>query len=234
MKKKGKRILFFVLGIILFCVLVVTLYEVFFKVEPMKLAKTNVSEKGDCFFVDNTNDNVNLKVSSGTRENPYNLDGVHNEMKSFTLLIFKTTINNISEPSFVATIDGTEYQGVLELNPCDGTYVSDLQILLNNNSNISVVIYVNDMEFTFNPTNLNSNWGLDFDEALDIGLNNMKDIIEKLIENGKFNGECYVKVISDPSGVLDIYYYYIGIVDISGNIYSTVLDTTDGKILNAE
>lgn len=232
MKRKGKKILWFTLGMVVFCALIILCYELFFKVEPMKLAKNNVSENGVSFFVDSTNDNVNLKVSSGTRENPYNLDGVHNEMKPFTLLIFKTTLNGISDPSFTAQINGTEYQGVLELNPCDGTFVTDLGILLDNNAEINVTINVNDMEFTFTPTNLNSKWGLSFEEALDIGLENMKGIIEGLIENGKFNGECYVKVISDPSGVLNIYYYYIGIVDVSGNIYSIVLDTADGKILS--
>ncbi|MGN1227279.1 MAG: hypothetical protein ACI4TX_01405 [Christensenellales bacterium] len=232
MKSKGKKILFYCIGMVIFCALVVVLYEAFFKVDPIKLAKANVSEKGNCFFVDSTNDNVNLKVSSGTRENPYNLDGVHNEMKPFTLLIFKTTLNNISEPSYIATIDGVEYQGVLELNPCDNTYVTDLGVETKNNALISVTVYVNDMEFTFNPSNINLTWGLDFNEALNIGLNNMKGIIEGLIENRAFNGECYVKVISDPSGVLNIYYYYIGIVDISGNIYSVVLDTVDGKVLS--
>ena len=232
MKRKGKRILWYTLGVVVFCALIIFCYELFFKVEPIKLVKNNVSEKGECFFVDATNDNVNLKVSSGTRENPYNLDGVHNEMKPFTLLIFKTSFNGITEPSFTAKIDGTEYQGILELNPCDGTFVTDLGILLNDNSDIAVTVNVKDMEFTFTPTNLNSKWGLSFDEALDVGLENMKGIVESLIENGKFSGECYVKVISDPNGVLNIYYYYIGIVDLSGNMYSIVLDTADGKVLS--
>lgn len=232
MKKKGKKILWFALGMVVFCALIILCYQLFFKVEPLKLAKENVSEKGVSFFVDSTADNANLKVSSGMRENPYNLDGVHNEMKPFTLLIFKTSLNGISDPTFVAKINGVEYQGVLELNPCDGTFVTDLGVLIGNDSTIEVAVSVNDLVFNFTPTNLNSAWGLDFDEALDVGLENMKGIIESLVENGKFNGECYVKVISDPSGMLNIYYYYIGIVDVSGNIYSIVLDTADGKVLS--
>ena len=50
MKNKGKKILFYCIGMVIFCALVVVLYEAFFKVDPIKLAKANVSEKGNCFF----------------------------------------------------------------------------------------------------------------------------------------------------------------------------------------
>ena len=229
MKKVSKKIAVYTFAMLLFVVLVVVLYQAFFKVDSLKLAKANVSEMGNCFFVDKTNDNAILKVSSGMRENPYNLNGVHNEMKPFTLLIFQTSLNNITEPSFTAQIDDTTYQGVLELNPCDNTYIYDLQTSINNTSKIDVTITINEFEFTFQPINLNQTWGINFDEALDLGLKDMKPIIDSLVAKGKFNGECYAKVISDPSGVLNMYYYYIGIIDVDGNIYSVVLDTANGE-----
>lgn len=233
MKKGKKRVIFYSITMVVFCLIVAICYEMFFKVEPIKLAKLNVSEKGDCFFVDNTNDNVKLIVSSGTRENPYNLDGVHNKMQAFTLLIFTTTINNISQPSFVATIDGIEYQGVLEFNPIDSSYVCDLGIKIKNSSLINAVVTINDLEFNFSPSNLNTVWGVDFDEAFDIGLKDMEKTINGLVKDGKFMGECYIKAVTDPTGLLNIYYYYVGIVDIEGNVYSVIVDTKDGKLITS-
>lgn len=228
---KKRKILFFCLGMLILCAVAVVAYQFVFKVNPMELAKKSVSEMGTCYFVDNTNSLATLKVSSGIRENPYNLDGVHNEMQPFALLIFKTSITNAESPSYIATIDGVEYQGVLEFNPCDNTFATDLQISLNNTSNIKVSVQVNDNDFEFAPTNQNTTWVLSFSEALDKGLEEVKDTIKELTSKGKFNGECYVRVISDTACILKDFYYYVTVVDTNGNIYSVVIDCKSGEII---
>ena len=232
MKKVGKKICIYTIVMVLFSILVMVIYGAFFKIDPIKLAKANASEKGNCYFVDTTNENATIKVSSGTRENPYSLDGIHNDTKPFTLVIFKTTLNGITEPSYVATIDNTKYEGVLELNPIDNTYVCDLGVQTYNTSKIDITIKVNEYEFTFAPTNLSATFGITFEEALDLGLKEMYGVVSNLTEGNKFNGETYVKIISDPASNLNMYYYYVAVVDNAGNIYSVVLDTASGKKLS--
>lgn len=229
---KKKRIFVYCFGMLLFICAIIVVYQLFFKVEPIKLAKQNASEKGMCYFLDKTNDLATLSVYSGERENPYNLDGVHNATKAFTLILLRTNLLDVMQPTFSIKIDGVNYDGQLEYNPIDNTYYYDLGISVLNNSLIMGTVMVKDMEFSFTPTNQNTTWGIDFDEAFDIGLNSMKGVIENLVSNGKFDGETYVKVVTDNSGILDTYYYYVGIIDVDGNMYSVVLDTVDGKILS--
>ena len=96
--KSKKKIIWYTLGIIIFCVIVGVVYSLFFMVEARELAKKSLSEVRQNFFIA-SDDLSNVSLSSGYREDPYAIDGVHNEMVPFGVIVFRTFLSNVSEPS---------------------------------------------------------------------------------------------------------------------------------------
>ena len=231
MKSKSKKFFWYIIGIVLFCIIVGVVYNLFFMVEAKKLAQNSVSEIRQNFFVAE-DDLSNINISSGYRENPYSLDGVHNDVVPFGVVVFRTSLANIAEPSYNITIGESVYQGIFERNPYDNTFVADLETAIDDDSQIHATIYIEDDTYDFTLQNLSSGWEIDCYEAFDIGLEALDECVQSLKKGNSFGGECYIKVISDPNNMLDIFYWYVAIVDKEGNTHAVVVDSSSGKILS--
>lgn len=226
-----KKIIKFTIFILIFCLVVGIAYNLFFKVDKSKLAYSSISEIRYNYFT-GKDDLSHVNLSSGYRENPYVLDGVSEELVPFGVVVFRTTLLGISEPSYLLKVDETIFEGVMERNPLDGTYVCDTETFINADSVVSLEIKIEDKVYPFNLTNKSSEWKIDAEKAFNISIETLADCVDKLIKGSEFQGECYVKIVTDPNNMLDIYYWYINIVDREGKTVAVVIDSSSGEVLS--
>jgi len=226
-----RRITKYVVGMLLVCIGVLLVYLLCFNANPILLATQNISELRQNYFVD-SDDLNNVCVSTGTREDPYLLDGIHNEMIDFGIIVLKTSLLGISEPYCTLTINEVDYTGVMERNPYDNTYVMDVGQFIPSDAVLSVKIQVQDTEYSFTPTIISEDWEIDATKATEIGFANLEQVIKNLVSGTQFLGECYVKIVSDPSNQLEMFYWYVSVLDRQGNTHAVVIDSSSGTILS--
>lgn len=230
MSKKYQKIWKLCALMVIFVLLISIALIFFYKEDNFTLAKNNLSEQCVHYYEDVSGSSV-VRISTGFREEPYILDGIHCENVEYTLLVFKTDKTVGEAVNFKVTIDDEEFTGVLEQNPYDSTYVCDLKKCIAGDCEIKVTITIGVEDFIFAPKNLSSTWVVGLNDALKIGFDNLKKTINNISKSGTFNGECYLKVIFDTQNRFNEHFYYISIIDRNGKTNSIVLDTF-GTILS--
>lgn len=180
------------------------------------------------------NEQLSVFFTSGFREEPYVIDGVSNSKKEFGVITirFLTDISNYSGlPSFIITINDMDFDGDFELNPFDQTYVQDIETFVLDDATISMKILWNNFEFEGTLTNVSNSFVINHKEALKIMIKEFKPQLQRLIQNHKFQGEVYIKIISDTSFLIDKKYWYVCVIGKTGENYSVVIDPQTKQIL---
>lgn len=227
--KKG--IIRFSLIFLIFAIIIIVIYFGFVKVDIRDLVNKNISEMGEfCFSAQNSISDV--KIYTGKRENPYLLNGVHEQCKPFALLTFRTNELDVQSPTFIAQINDQSYNGILEQNPYDNTFVTDLEVCIPEDAQIKVTITIKNNQYEYDVKNINKDWNLTFEDAKNIGIEHLTNEIQKCKKGKKINAEFYVKAITDTNGLFDSFYYYVSMIDTEGNSHNIVIDVNSGEIIN--
>lgn len=180
-----------------------------------------------------SNEFVNVKFTSGFREDPYVLNGKSENKKEFGVITVKflgETINKTGNPEFIITINDMDFDGKFELNPFDQSYVQDIETFVLDDYQIYIKITWQDFTFESELVNISNSFNCNHKQALNIFTNEYKKNIEKLIkQNVSF--EIYVKIINDPSLEIDKNYFYVGLIAENGESISIIIDPLNSKIL---
>lgn len=179
------------------------------------------------------NEYINIKFTSGFREDPYILNGKSENKKEFgiiTVKFFIETSNKNSLPSFVITINGMDFDGEFELNPFDQTYVQDIETFVLDESEIQIKVTWQDFVYESEMENFSNKFNYTHKDALNIFTKEYrKKIVDYLKNNIEF--EVYVKILNDPSINIDINYFYVCLITNTGESLSVIIDPNSGKIL---
>lgn len=179
------------------------------------------------------NDEINVKFTSGFREDPYILDGISQSKKEFgiiTVKFLKEISNKLTNPNFVITIESMDYDGEFELNPFDQTFVQDIETFVLDNTTISIKICYADFVFEGELKNISNSFSINHKDALNIFVKEFKKDIQTLLKNKK-DFEVYVKILSDPSLNIDKNYFYVCLLSNFGDSFSAIIDPYSGIIL---
>ena len=227
MKKKLILSLFTVLVVF---VIAVVVYFAYFKVDAKELINKNVSEIDKvCFTAHNGLSQV--KLISGTREDPYLLNGKSENCKPFALIIFRTNQAGVQAPTFVASINDKSYNGIMEANPYDNTFVVDLEQEVNDDATINVKITINDNTYNYDLINTSADWLVKAEQAKDIAIEYFLDKIKDCSSYKGVDAELFVRILSDNSGNFDKFFYHITLNKTDGEVCSIVIDTNTGDII---
>lgn len=227
-----RKITKFLIYIIIFGLIVFGVYYVFFQADPMKLVYNNISECRQNYFT--ARDDLNqIVVSSGYREDPYILDGVHTQNVEFGIVVLKTSLLDITAPSCILQVAETDYSGTMEKNPYDNTYVFDIGKYLDADTVMTITIQIEGTEYNFEPTNISKDWQTGYLQAQEIGFAELESYIIASTSGKNFNAECYVKIVNNPNDISGLYYWYVSIIDTSGTTHSVIIDTSNGEVLNS-
>jgi len=196
------------------------------------IVQENLSEVRYNLFVAG-NEEINVKFTSGFREDPYVLNGKSENKKEFgviTVKFLKNISNKNATPNFVITISDMDFDGELELNPFDQTYVQDIETFVLDASSVSIKISFGDFCFESNLKNVSNDFAINHKDALNIFVKEYKKDIQTLSKNGK-DFEVYVKIINDPSLEIDKNYFYVCLLSSSGESFSLMIDPYSANIL---
>lgn len=180
-----------------------------------------------------SSDEINIKFTSGFREDPYILNGKSENKKEFgviTVKFLKSLPSTNASPNFVITIEDMDFDGVFELNPFDQTYVQDIETFVLDDSNVTIKIMFGELNFETSLKNVSKEFSINHKDALNIFIKEFEKDINLLLKNGK-DFEVYVKIISDPNFSLDKNYFYVCLISNSGISFSLIIDPLSGQIL---
>jgi len=188
-------------------------------------AKENISEITYNYFYGKCDD-FEISISSGEREEPYVYDGKSAGKCDFALVVARINGKNEKEP-ITFSINGDASSQMLEYNLMTGTYMLDLEKELMAEDVISVK-YGNS-QITLD--NLAKDFAVDYNKAIEIGVNEFSEEINGMIEKEEFKAECYLKILDNLSNGYDTRFWCFSIVNEQGEHLNCVIDIMSGEIV---
>lgn len=189
--------------------------------------KQNISELAEELFF-GENDDTFVTITSGFREQPFEYDGVCNESVDFCVVdvVFKIS-NPLSEIDAQIIINDTPHQITLEKNPFKSSFMFDLQKSIDASDHISFVFNEKQIDLTCK----SKDFSINFEKALNIGIENTLEKLENLTSRGHFKGECYLKIINNPLQNSKLFYWFFSVKGQDGSTFSVIIDPNTGSVL---
>lgn len=188
----------------------------------------NLSDIRYNIFVGQDED-VNISLMCGMRENPYAYDGISNKKCEFGIITVQTNGQNFESLPYELTVDGAKISGTLEENPFDHTYMIDIEKIISSESAVYITIesLANNMILTCE----SCSWEVQYDDAIELGIKELFDSTDMFVEDGRLKAETYLKIIYDQKDSESPYYWYFGIVGENGENIAVILDVHTGAVI---
>lgn len=170
----------------------------------------------------------------GLREVDYKIDGYANDLIDFGVItiVFNEDGLKSQQAEFVLFVGTKKYSGELVKNPFDNTLVADIKEIVDQSQNISLEIYIDDTKISsLKLRNVGSEWQIKYEDCVDILLNNYKAQVKSFVNNGKFEGEVYLKIMNAYELSVKDFYYYVSIVGRTGGSISMIVCPETGNVL---
>ena len=200
----------------------------------LNLASSNIAEVRYNIYSGNTNE-ISATFMSGLREKDYIVNGYATKLTPFGILTFNlhnVQIDNTDTATYLLKHGTTRYEGELEVNPFDGTYVADIKKLIDDSSSLNVQIVVGTFTQELILHKVNSDWKVNHDEALKIATKYCKSELKNYEENNYFLGEVYIKIIEDTN-TLNEYLWYVSFLNRNGTNTAVLINPHTGDIIQS-
>ena len=195
-------------------------------------AKDNIAEIRNNIFI-GENENVKATFMSGKREKEYVINGTSTLLIEFGVITFALLGDNVTRAktgNYKVIIDSKTYEGQLELNPFDNTYVADLGSMFDSSDNIYASINVGSFESEVTLELKNGDWQTSSTDALQIACKTLKKEL-KDYDKDVWSSEVYIKIIHDDKVASDKYFWYVNFVGRDGTNHSVIIDPYTKEIL---
>ncbi len=189
--------------------------------------KENMSEITKDFYF-GENDSVYATLSVGERESSYLYNGQSTESVDFALLTL--TFKNGSSLNTVEVVlnDGTNsYDVELMSDDMSVDFMADIVNLFSFGEAFTLTYNNENVELT----RISDEFGIDYQEALNIACGNLKEELESCKSYNNFNAECYLRVLREKENNFDNLYWCFTCLNYEGESFSIVFSTVDGEIL---
>lgn len=187
----------------------------------------NMSEiTKDYYFGEN--DSFYATLSVGERESSYLYNGQSTESVDFALLTL--TFKNGSGLNTVEVVlnDGTNsYDVELMSDDMSVDFMADIVNLFSFGEAFTLTYNNENVELT----RISDEFGIDYQEALNIACENLKEELESCKIYNNFNAECYLRVLREKENNFDNLYWCFTCLNYEGESFSIVFSTVDGEIL---
>lgn len=177
-------------------------------------------------------EDFNATFVYGERENPYQANGIANNLVEFGIIsvVFETKPSQ-ENVKYSLKLNGEKtFSGTLEKNPYSNEYMADVGFAIAPNSSLSLTLSINNEEKEINLSNKSNSWKISSEKALEIGKESFKDEISMFNKNNE-NYELFVKIITQQQTNFGKYYWNVSIVSSSGKKHNIVFSTDSEEIL---
>lgn len=195
-----------------------------------ELVKNNLAESHNHYFTGSTQ-NFAVSMWSGTREEPYETNGICENRVDFCVLsVVPTTNVSTFGLSYTVEVNEKTYSGEFEESPFDSSLAADLEVAITDTDTIFAYIIVNGVTEISKMQCISCAFEIDNAQALNIAINDASENILSFVENGDKRIEAYCKIISSDRN-LGVYFWYVRFVNEDGGEISLVIDTKTGEIV---
>lgn len=197
-----------------------------------ELTKENISEQRQNLYVGESQ-NITATFMSGYREKDYVINGYNTPLIEFGIITVMLEQNNIAKTdiaTYSLTIGTNRYDGQMEINPFDGSYVADIKQLITLDENLTLKFTLGSFTEELNLNILSNTWQIDYNQALEIACDQLKPYLKQMTNNG-FLGETYIKIIYDNKIQENAYFWYVNFVGRSGQSHSIIIEPNTGEVL---
>lgn len=190
---------------------------------------SSISEYRKNLFVGKSG-NILATYTTGEREQDYIMDGKKTPLTDFGVLTLYVSSPLDQAPEFKLTVNEKSFEGVLEQNPYDGTYVFDT--LCQTDDNAQIELYIKQFEQTIKLVCVSANWTATYQDVLSIFSQKYQKELDSHSSRGILNAEVYIKIVSSNKNLDNIYWYVLCVCE-SGDMYSALIDPITKEIIQS-
>ena len=185
---------------------------------------SSVSENRSNIFLAE-NDELHLKIHAVKKESPYLSDGVARET-SWRTEVFLTAPSGEKESAVSFTVNGNTYGGDFSYDNVKSEYFYFVTLDISTLQSIPVTVTYGDTVVAMNAVSVLEEGVLSTREVLKKVKAENEDAFRPLTTKHGFDGEIYVRLVYEGAP-----YYYVGVVDKNGKLFSMLADGKTGKTL---
>lgn len=172
------------------------------------------------------NDTMVATLSVGEREEEYLVNGQATELVDYSLLVIKFKEENIVKAIVFEVKSGEVTVDVeAEYNSFNNSYMVDIVDDITVGEDFSIVY--DEQTVTLE----RQNFAIDYENALQIVCENLKDKLEEQKSYNHFNAECYLRVMSEKDDDFSDLYWCFTCLNYEGESFSVIISTVDGSVL---
>lgn len=207
------------------CLLFVTCPLVLIGCNEKPSLQSNISEITKLYFQGSSGE-AHGSISVGQREEPYKMDGVHNELYDFSLVVIDFG-KIIDEEEIVTslTINDSEQDFTMYYSPLNNAFMADIGYSLNEDDIVRVMFEDITIDFSLVSDSFQVSW----EQALDKATKNIDT--KSFYEDGVFKGECYLKVLTERDDNFEDLFWVFTVVGENGEVKNIVISIENGEIL---
>jgi len=184
----------------------------------------NLSEKTELYF-EGKNDlgKVCGSISVGEREDPYILDGFHNNMTGYSLIVIKLKESEKQEIETQIVINEKIENLTLYFNPLNNSYMNDLGYKIKGTDEVFLKYNNETIKFDF----VSKNFKIDYKNAIKLIKNHyFEQIKDKFCVNNEIKAEYYLKILHIKENYKDIYWCF-SVVGQNGKFLNILISVND-------
>ena len=170
-----------------------------------------------------------LTADTGTRENPYKVDGTSCEKEQFTVITFTPdTFIPGKKYGYIAVIDWVEHSGDMVMHPFGDSYSADIK----DKSDASEIPFkIVDGETVIETTlkSVMTEDMIDAERALTVGREALQEAFDSHTEGKTLKGELYVRIVFNPVTEEGGYYWYVALC--AEKTYAVLIDPKTEAII---
>ncbi len=194
----------------------------------LKLTQNNIAEVRYNIYA-GTGGTIHATFMSGMREKNYVVNGYATELIPFGVLTFTLPDTENTKPeqaTYILKYGTTRYEGELEVNPFDGTYVADIKQVIDDTASLDVEVVMGNTVQNITLNKVNSDWKVDHAKALKIATKKCDAHLKKYVVDNYFEGEVYIKIINEPN--TPNYYWYVSFLNRNATNVAALIDPISG------
>lgn len=217
-----------------YCINLILLVMIFFcgcNVDYAEILKQNISENCEAYFT-GTTQNFYVNLYTGEREEPYLLDGISENKVPYCIVAITpiTQLQKSENMTYCVEINGSTVQGAFSESPFDNSFAGDLGLKVKSTDTIFVYVKYADSTEVAKMNCISIAFTITSEVALNSAISNLLPDLLAITEGKEQSVECFIQVIN-KSPKLNIYFWCVNFVTVSGNCLTIIIDTQTGDIL---
>ena len=169
--------------------------------------------------------NFTLRIYAVNKETPYIPDGIPHECTN-RVEIYLIAPEGKENCKLYFTFDGQEYGGDMSYDNVKSEYFFSRTLDISKAKNLTCRVEYGDKIFNLTAVSIQNEHTMDAMNILKALKISEPELFTSLTDEYGFAGEIYIRLIYEENP-----YYYVGIIDRSGNIHAFLLNAQTGKIL---